>query len=150
MICEVVGNPLLKVDIQANDLQFFNQSFVGHRVKRFGKVKNKKKTQLLLLYLTPSSLANHLFIPVKSAFIVGFFFIFIYYFYLFIYLFFYLEQIRIPTDSLREGEHIANASNFCHVAMCLSRILLVTESNEIGLQFFASDLFSVFRIGTSE
>ena len=138
MICEVVGNPLLKVDIQANDLQFFNQSFVWHRVKRFGKVKKKtKKKQLLLLYLTPSSLANHLCIPVKSAFIVVVFFL-------------NLEQIRIPTDSLREGEHIANASNFCHVAMCLSRILLVTESNEIGLQFFASDLFSVFRIGTSE
>ena len=96
-ICEVVSNPL---DIQANGLQFFNQSFVMH---------TSQKTQLLLLYLTPSSPANHVKVLELLIFLN-----------------------RISTDSLRA--RLGRLQMHQNFAMYVPlQDLLVTESSEIGL-----------------
>ena len=53
-VCEVVSNPLHKVNIQANNLQFFNQSFVGQ----------------LHASIPDFNFSSQLFVAVKSACIV--------------------------------------------------------------------------------
>ena len=65
IVCEVVSNPLHKVDIQANGSHFFNQIFVGHKVKCFGKVKKKKNTAAASI--PDSIISRQSFIAVKSA-----------------------------------------------------------------------------------
>ena len=67
MVCEVVGNPL---HIQANGLQFFNQSFVGCRVKCF-KSKNTAAAPLPDSIISSQSFVV-IYVSVKSAFIVVF------------------------------------------------------------------------------
>ena len=49
MVCEVVSNPLHKVDIQINGLQFFNQSFVEHAESN-ALVKSKNTAAASILH----------------------------------------------------------------------------------------------------
>ena len=66
-VCEVVSNPLHKIDIQANGLQFFNLGLWGTESNALVKLKITAAASI-----PDSIISSQSFVAVKSACIVDF------------------------------------------------------------------------------